>query len=78
MPRAQNMLDAQRAKKCLTPTVNEGLTRAGGEGSVVIDVPERLHDESLTTNAPSERAFFCSSDTARSVLGEPSVADHWT
>jgi len=44
MPKPPNillfMVDEQRAKKCLTPIVNEGVTRAGGEGSVVIGVPE--------------------------------------
>jgi hypothetical protein len=51
-PQLQALLDEQRAKKCLTPITNEGVPRAGGEGSVVIDVPEGSHDASLTTSAP--------------------------
>jgi hypothetical protein len=41
------MLDEQRAKKCLTPVTNEGVTRAGGEGRVVIEVPEGVRDAAL-------------------------------
>jgi len=41
--------DEQRAKKCLIPIVNEGVARAGGEGSIVIEVPEGMHDALLTT-----------------------------
>jgi arylsulfatase A-like enzyme len=51
-PQLQALLDEQRAKKCLTPDDTEGVIRAGGEGSIVIDVPEGLHDASLTASAP--------------------------
>jgi arylsulfatase A-like enzyme len=51
-PQLQALLDEQRAKKCLTPVTNQGGTRAGGEGSVVIDVPEGLQDAALPAGAP--------------------------
>jgi len=50
-PQLQALLDEQRAKKCLTPVTNEGVIRAGGEGSIVIEIPEGLHDASLTSSA---------------------------
>jgi hypothetical protein len=50
-PRLQALLDEQRAKKCLTPIVNEGVVREGGEGSIVIDVPEGLEEAALGTGA---------------------------
>jgi arylsulfatase A-like enzyme len=46
-PHLQTLFDEHRAKKCLTPIVSEGVARAGGEGSIVIDLPEGLHDASL-------------------------------
>jgi arylsulfatase A-like enzyme len=52
-PQLQALLEEQRAKKCLTPDDHDGVTRAGGEGSIVIDLPEGLHDASLTASAPS-------------------------
>lgn len=48
-PQLQALLDEQRAKKCLTPIVNEGVIRCGGEGSILIDIPEGMHEPSLTT-----------------------------
>jgi arylsulfatase A-like enzyme len=50
-PQLQALLDEQRAKKCLTPIVNEGVVREGGEGSIVIDVPEGLEGAALATGA---------------------------
>jgi hypothetical protein len=50
-PQLQALLDEQRTKKCLTPDDKEGVIRAGGEGSVVIDVPEGLHDAWLAMGA---------------------------
>jgi hypothetical protein len=47
-PQLQALLDEQRAKKCLTPRTPEGVARAKGEGSILIDVPEGLHDAALT------------------------------
>lgn len=38
-PELQKIFDEQRALKCLQPIVNEGGTRAGGEGFVPADVP---------------------------------------
>ena len=55
-PQLQALLDEQRTKKCLTPIVNEGVTRAGGEGSIVIDVPQGMHDASFTIGEPSPPA----------------------
>ncbi len=55
-PQLQALLDEQRAKKCLTPCEREGVARFGGEGSILIDVPEGAHDASLTTSAPSPPA----------------------
>lgn len=55
-PQLQALLDEQRAKKCLTPVVNQGVARAGGEGSIVINVPEGLDNASLTNSAPSPPA----------------------
>jgi hypothetical protein len=49
-------VSVEGAGRCLTPLTNEGVVRAGGEGSIVIDVPEGLHDASLRTNAPSPLA----------------------
>jgi len=43
-------------EKCLTPITNEGVARANGEGSILIGVPEGLHDASLTASAPSPPA----------------------
>jgi hypothetical protein len=51
-PQLQALLDEQRAKKCLTPLTNEGVTRAGGEGSVVIEIPEGLRDASFAPSSP--------------------------
>lgn len=39
-PQLQQILDEQRALKCLEPIVNEGEPRAGGEGLVNLDLPE--------------------------------------
>lgn len=38
----RGLLDQQRKTKCLTPTSLEGAKREGGEGSVVINLPEEL------------------------------------
>lgn len=39
-PVLQQLLDEQRAQKCLEPLTNTGSSRAGGEGLVEVDVPE--------------------------------------
>lgn len=41
------ILNEQRAQKCLQPLTNEGTYRDGGEGSVVINLPEESHDPSI-------------------------------
>lgn len=51
-PQLQSLLDEQRARKCLAPVVNQGVTRAGGEGSIVIDLPPGSHDPTLDISAP--------------------------
>jgi arylsulfatase A-like enzyme len=51
-PQLQALLDEQRARKCLVPLTNEGEPREGGEGSVVINVPEGAQDAALTAGAP--------------------------
>ncbi|MEA2238208.1 MAG: hypothetical protein QOC81_2932 [Thermoanaerobaculia bacterium] len=48
-PQLQALLDEHRTKKCLTPTAKPGVARFGGEGSILIDVPEGAHDASLTS-----------------------------
>lgn len=47
----QAILNEQRAKKCLTPRTDQGVVRAGGEGSVVIDIPSGLQDR-VTPSGP--------------------------
>lgn len=51
-PQLQALLDEQRAKKCLAPRDSEGVARANGEGSILIEFPEGAHDTALT-GAPS-------------------------
>lgn len=39
-PLLERMLDEQRDRKCLTPRVNQGEPRAGGEGLIDFDLPQ--------------------------------------
>lgn len=49
-PKLQQILDEQRALKCLTPATNQGEPRAGGEGLVDLDLPE--YQERVRPAAP--------------------------
>jgi len=54
-PHLQDLLDEQRKLKCLTPRVNEGELRDGGEGLIDFEMPElrQMPNTSMVDQPPA-------------------------